>query len=142
MKLITDSRITTRMYVLIGLTLIGLVCLSFAALVQFKSSMLEDRKIKTQNIVEMGMGVLKFHQKLEADGVLSKEDAQKTAREMLRGLRYNHNDYLFGFDLQGNYVLHGSNPSDEGQNKIDAKDANNKAFIKELIEVGQSGASR
>ena len=57
-------RVATRMQLLVGLTLIGLLVLCFSALIQLKHSMLEDRKQKTQNLVEVGLGILAHHHRL------------------------------------------------------------------------------
>lgn len=47
MTIFEKLRVSTRMQLLVGLTLIGLLALCFTALLQLKSVMLEDRKQKT-----------------------------------------------------------------------------------------------
>ena len=132
-------RVSTRIYLLVGLTLIGLLVLCFTALLQLKSSMLEDRKQKTKNLVEVGIGILHHHHKLATEGKLSEEEAKNAARDNLRGLRFEKDDYYFGIDTAGVYFLHGANPAMEGQNKLDMQDTNGKLLIRELIAAGQAG---
>ena len=139
MNALTNLRVATRMQILVALTLVGLLVLCFSALLQLKGSMLEDRKQKTQNLVEVGMGILAYHHKLATDGKLSEEEAKIAARNALRGLRYGKDDYFFGTDTNGLYYLHGGNPATEGQNRIDLKDTNGKLLIKELIAAAQAG---
>jgi len=139
MNSLSSLRVSTRMQLLVGLTLIGLLALCLTSLFQLKSSMLDDRKQKTRNLVEVATGIVAHHHKLATEGKLSEEDAKKAARDSLRGLRYDKDDYYFGFDTTGTYVVHGGNPAAEGQNKIDLKDTNGKLIIKELISAGQSG---
>ena len=117
MKSLGSLRVSTRMLLLVGLTLAGLLVLCFTALLQLKSSMLEDRKQKTQNLVEVGVGILTHHQKLAADGKLSEEDAKKAAKESLRNLRYNGNDYFFVLDTTNKYVLFPPRPSLKGRTR-------------------------
>lgn len=74
------------MQLLVGLTLIGLLILCVTALFHIKSTMLEDRKQKTLNLIESAQGVLTYHQKLVADGKLSQGDAKKSAKEVLRAI--------------------------------------------------------
>ena len=57
-------RVSTRMQLLIGLTLVGLLILCIVALLQLRGGMLEDRKEKTKNLIEVSMGILEYHQKL------------------------------------------------------------------------------
>ncbi|MBI2276800.1 MAG: methyl-accepting chemotaxis protein [Dechloromonas sp.] len=132
-------RVSTRMQLLVGLTLLGLIILCLTALFQLKDSMLEDRKQKTRNLVEVSLGIIAHHHQLATAGKLSEEDAKKAARDSLRGLRYGKDDYFFGFETSGVYVLHGGKPEWEGQNKIDLKDTNGKLLIKELIVAAQAG---
>ncbi|HXE37527.1 MAG TPA: cache domain-containing protein, partial [Azonexus sp.] len=127
------------MQLLVGLTLLGLIILCLTALFQLKGSMLEDRKQKTRNLVEVSLGIVAHHHQLAAAGKLSEEDAKKAARDSLRGLRYGKDDYFFGFETSGVYVLNGGNPATEGQNKIDLKDTNGKFLVKELIAAAQAG---
>jgi methyl-accepting chemotaxis protein len=132
-------RVSTRMQLLVGLTLLGLIILCLTALFQLKGSMLEDRKQKTSNLVEVALGIVTHHHKLATAGKMSEEDAKKAARDSLRGLRYGKDDYFFGFETSGVYILHGGNPAVEGQQKIDMKDTNGKLLIKELIQAAQAG---
>ena len=132
-------RVSTRMQILIGLTLIGLLVLCFAALFQLKGTMLDDRKQKTRNLVEVAMGTLAYHHKLAEDGKLSEDDAKRAAREVLRGLRYDASDYFFIIDTKVNFVLMPPKPASEGQNAAETKDANGKLFFQEFIAASQRG---
>jgi methyl-accepting chemotaxis protein len=127
------------MQLLVGLTLVGLLVLCVTALFQLKETMLDDRKEKVHNIVEVGLGIIAHHHKLAADGKLSEAEAKQAARDALRGLRFASSDYYFGIDTSGVYYLHGGNPAFEGQLKIDLKDTNGKFIIKELIAAAQAG---
>ena len=73
-------RVSTRIQLLVGLMLIGLVALCLTALFQLKTSMMEDRKQKTQNLVEVSVGIITHHHKLFSEGKLSEEDAKIAAR--------------------------------------------------------------
>jgi len=132
-------RVSTRMQLLVGLALIGLLVLCLTALFQLKGTMLEDRKQKTRNLVEVGMGVLAHHKKLAQDGVLTEDEAKKAAIAVLRSLRYSEKDYFFVNDVNYVYVLLPPKPEVEGTNAGDLKDANGKFIIKELTAAAQSG---
>ncbi|MFN4340571.1 MAG: methyl-accepting chemotaxis protein [Azonexus sp.] len=127
------------MQLLVGLTLVGLLVLCVTALYQLRDTMLEDRKEKVRNVVEVGMGIIAHHHKLASDGKLSEADARQAARDALRGLRFGSGDYYFGFDTHGVYFVHGGNATLEGQNKLDLKDTQGKPIIRELIAAAQAG---
>src|SRR5574343_873238 len=99
-------KLSTRMQLLVGLTLVGLLVLCVTALYQLRDTMLEDRKEKVRNVVEVGMGIIAHHHKLATDGKLSEADAKQAARDALRGLRYASGDYYFGVDTNGVYFVH------------------------------------
>ncbi|HEX6736344.1 MAG TPA: methyl-accepting chemotaxis protein [Azonexus sp.] len=127
------------MQMLVGLTLLGLIVLCLTALFQLKDEMLEDRKEKTRDLVDTALGIVKYHHQLASSGKMSEDEAKVAARASLRGVRYGKDDYFFGFDTSGVYVLHGGNPATEGQSKIDLQDTNGKYLIRELIAAGKAG---
>ena len=132
-------RVSTRMHVLVVLALCGLFILAATSLFQLRQSMLEDRKAKTQNLVQVAVGILEHHYKLASSGKMSEEDAKKAAREALRPLRYGEEDYFFGFDTSGVYFLHGGKPEWEGTNKLDLQDKRGNYLIRDLIAAGKAG---
>ncbi len=132
-------RVSTRMQLLIGLTLVGLLVLCIIALLQLKNGMLEDRKEKTKNLIEVSVGVLEHHHKLAQSGKISDQDAMLAAKESLRNVRYGANDYYFILDTNHNYVLLPPRTEFEGQNKADMKDANGKLLIQELVAAAKNG---
>lgn len=137
--LFTHWKVATRIRLLVGLTLLGLLVLCMAALFQLKGHMLEDRQEKTKNLVEVGMGVLAHQQQLVAAGKLSLDEAKQAARETLRGIRYGGNDYYFIFDTNHVYELLPTKPEFEGQNKKDLQDAKGKFLIQEMVRTAQQG---
>ena len=139
MKVLGNLRVSTRMQLLIALTLLGLLILCFSALLQLKSTMLEDRKQKTRNLVEVGLSILTYHQQLAASGKLTEEEAKIAARNSLRNVRYDKGDYFFIVDTGYKYVLFPSKPEFEGQDKSDMKDANGKLLVRELVDAGARG---
>jgi methyl-accepting chemotaxis protein len=127
------------MQLLVVLTLVGLLVLCLVGLFQLKGSLLEDRKQKTKNLVEVALGVLEYHQQLAKDGKLSGDEAKKAARESLRGVRYASSDYYFIIDTDHNYVLLPTKPEFEGVNKKELKDAKGKFLVQEIVSAGKQG---
>jgi methyl-accepting chemotaxis protein len=139
MSALAKLRVATRMQLLVGLTLVGLIVLCLVSLFQLKDSMLEDRKQKTRDLVDVAVGIVKHHHQLAASGKISEEDAKNAARDSLRDLRYGEDDYYFGFDTEGVYFLHGGNPKLEGQQKLDMQDTHGKYIVRELITAAKAG---
>ena len=135
----TSLRVRTRLQILSVLMLAGLVCLCVIALLQLTNSLLEDRKLKIKDLVDVGIGVLAhYHQQFQA-GKMSENEAQAAAVATLRGLRYGREDYYFGFDTNHVYYLLPTKPEFEGQNKAEMKDAHGNYMIKEMAKAALSG---
>ncbi len=132
-------RVSTRIQLLVGLTLAGLLCLCLTALFQLKTTMLEDRKDKLKSQVESAVSVLKHFHTQATDGKLSEEDARRAAREALRGVRYSGNEYFFIYSMEGLTFMHPIKPDFEGQSKWDLKDAKGKLLIRELAAAAGKG---
>jgi methyl-accepting chemotaxis protein len=105
----------------LALTLAGLLVLCFAALMQLKDTMLGRSQAKTRNLVEVALGTLAYHHKLAEDGKLSMDAAKSSARESLRGLRYETSDYFFIIDTNSTYVLMPPKPESEGKNAAEVR---------------------
>ena len=127
------------MKLLVGIALAGLLVLCLTSLLLLRSSMFEDRKHLTHDMVDVGMGVLEHYQRLATAGRMSDEDARKAAKEALRSLRYGNNDYFFIFTTDHVYVLYPTKPEFEGQDKTDFQDSNGKYLVRELVKAAQHG---
>ena len=132
-------RVSTRIQSLVALMLLGMLLLCGYSLVHLRDTLLEDRKEKTRNLVETGVGILTHFHKQSQAGLLSEADAQRAARETLRGVRYGNNDYYFIIDANCVYILFPTKPEFEGQNKRDMKDSNGKLLLQELVKAAKSG---
>ncbi len=132
-------RVSTRMQILVGLMLLGLLSLCLTALFQLKSGMLEDRKQTTQALVESAMGVLSYHQKQVETGKMSEEEAKKQAIETLRAQRYDKTNYFFILDNSHHYILIPPKPENEGKDVADMKDARGKFLMKEIVATALAG---
>ncbi len=135
----TPIGVRVRMTALALLTLIGLAVLCIVALVNLKGNLLEDRKLKTRNLVEVALGIVSHFHQLSTRGVLPEADARLAAIATLRDLRYAGTDYFFGFDTNHVYFLLPTKPEFEGQNKKAMKDAKGTFLIQELVAAAQAG---
>ncbi len=128
-----------RIQLISAVALVGLLILSVISLFHLKNSLLEDRKNKTKNLIEVAVGVMTHYQQQQASGKLDEADAQKKAIDTLRNLRYDKGDYYFIYRTDFINVLNPAKPEFEGQDKRELKDANGKFLIKELMQAANDG---
>ena len=139
MKTTASLKVSTRILILIGMALAGLLVMSLVSLGSLRSNLLEDRKEKVKNLVEVGIGIMTYHQQQAQAGKIGEAEARAAAREALRGVRYAGTDYFFAFDTKGVYFLHPAKPEWEGQDKSGLQDTQGKYLVRELVGAGQRG---
>jgi methyl-accepting chemotaxis protein len=128
-------KVSTRVNLMIGLTMVGLVVLSLAALFQLKDSMIEDRKTKIRNLVEYAHTQLAFYDAQTKAGTLTLEQAQSMAKDALRTVRYNEKEYFWLNDYHPISVMHPIKPELEGKDMTDNKDPTGKYLYQEFVKV-------
>jgi methyl-accepting chemotaxis protein len=135
------SRISFKLALIIGLSLVGMLVMGPIALYNMRAQMMADRQAKTQHMVDVGYGILAHYQKLESDGKLSKADAQAAAMNEIRGLRYDKVEYFWINDMSPKMVMHPIKPELDGKDLGEMKDpAGNRLFVGFVDVVKSQGA--
>ncbi|WP_295007890.1 methyl-accepting chemotaxis protein [uncultured Dechloromonas sp.] len=132
---LSGLRVSTRIYVLIGLTLLGLLTLCVITLFQLKDNMLEDRKAKVRNLVEYAHTQLAYYEEQARSGKLPLEQAQLLAQDSLRKARYDEKEYFWINDFHPRTLMHPIKPELEGKDQTDNKDVNGKQLYVEFVKV-------
>src|SRR3569623_2398831 len=89
------SRISFKLVLIVGISLLGMIALAPIALSTMRSQMIADRQAKTQHMVDVVYGILAHNQKLESDGKLTREQAQAGAMAEIKSLRYDKVEYFW-----------------------------------------------
>ena len=134
-------RVSTRIYGLIGLTLLGLLTLCLVTLFHLKDSMLEDRKAKLRNLVEYAHSQLAFYEEQARSGKLTLEQAQEQAKNSFRKARYDEKEYFWINDFHPRTVMHPIKPELEGKDQSDNKDVNGKLIYIEFVKTVQANGA-
>src|SRR3972149_4414425 len=103
-----------------------------------KSTLLEDRKVKTRHVVETAYGVLAHFHTLRGKCQLNEDQAKQSALAAVKSLRYETNEYFWINDLQPRIVMHPMKPELDGKDAGDMKDPNGKALFVEFVKVVRS----
>ena len=135
MALFNRMNISTRMLIIMLLSAIGFIALSTMALVEIKTSMMEDRKTKIRNLVEYAHTQLGFYDTQVKTGKLTLEQAQSLAKDALRAARYDGKEYFWINDFHPKTLMHPIKPELEGKDQTGNKDVNGKALYVEFVNV-------
>ena len=144
-----QSMKTQFLMMMIGASLITMVCIGTLFLKtvldatetkveEFKAQLVADveRELKIQT--ETAISVIEQIYKKQQAGILTEEQAQKEAADIVRDLRYDDGDGYFWIDTYDgvNVALLGRKET-EGKSRINSQDPTGKFFIKEIIENGR-----
>ncbi|MBU3057531.1 MAG: methyl-accepting chemotaxis protein [Pseudomonas indica] len=138
MSSLRNLPINRRLWLILALAILMLFILGVMMLRQIHTDLYLAKEEKTQHVVESAAGILRYYHGLEQAGGLSREDAQKQAMELIRGLRYDKDDYFWINDLAPRMVMHPTNPKLEGQDLSGIKDPDGKALFNEMVRVAKS----
>jgi len=118
--------------------LLGMGTLEYLSALQTKDTMLEEKKIKIQEIVKTLLDVVTQAANLAKTGAITEDEAKERAKAAIRSIVYNqNNDYVFVYDFDGTCLVTGVKPEMEGKNILGAKDSNGMPFVAQIIEVAK-----
>ncbi|MDO8930992.1 MAG: methyl-accepting chemotaxis protein, partial [Rhodocyclaceae bacterium] len=127
--------VRTRLLLLFAVVIAGLGVLVAMFLFDTRGVMLIEKEAKTRNVVEVAFGVLERYSSLEKTGTLTRDEAQKQAQEMLRGMRYDKAEYFWINDMQAKIVMHTAKPELDGKDMSTLKDPKGKLLFNEFVAV-------
>ena len=119
MRLAGRLRILQKLWIIVGIAIIGMILLGALASMEIHESLLADRKIKTRHVVETAYQVIQYFGEQAKTGKMTKEAAQQQAVEAVKGLRYGKNEYFWINDMHPAMVMHPYKPQLDGQDVSD-----------------------
>ncbi|NVK17882.1 MAG: bacteriohemerythrin [Methylocystaceae bacterium] len=131
--------ISKKILMLSLIAFIGIFVLVAINLQQFKATMIEDREIKTRNIVETAFSVVENFAERAKAGELTTEEAQKQAAAILESMRYEGNEYIFITDFNSGIIMHPINPDLNGKNLADTTDPNGVPLFRLVSQTAKGG---
>ena len=104
------------------------------------SSLMEEKKAMTRNVVDTVYSIVDYYQGKEKSGAMTMEEAQKAALQEIKVLRYAGDNYVWIHDMDTRMVMHPFNPKLDGTDISEIKDPNGKRLFAEMnVVVGKSG---
>ena len=138
MKTLRSMSISRRLWLILLVAVAMLVVLGLVMLRQIHGDLYRAKAEKTEHVVQTAAGVLAYYQGLEAAGTLSRDAAQQQALQVVRGLRYDVQDYFWINDLGPRMIMHPVNPKLDGQDLSAIRDPDGFALFNEMVTVARS----
>jgi methyl-accepting chemotaxis protein len=133
-----NLRISYKLLMMIGLSVLGIAAMAGLGLSALWSNMMEDRRAKLQDIVQVAREALDYNLQVSRQAGLSEADTIERGKALLRTLRFGKDDYVYATSMQGVAVAN-PNPKVEGKNLIDAADSDGVFFVRQQVELAPKG---
>jgi methyl-accepting chemotaxis protein len=133
-----NLRISSKLLIMVGLSVLGIAMVAFVGLSALKSNLLEDRKAKLQDVVLLARQAVDLDYQASKKAGLSDAEAFEKSRALLRSLRFGKDDYFYAFNPEGLVQSH-PNPKVENKNLYNAPDPDGVFFTRQQIELAAKG---
>jgi methyl-accepting chemotaxis protein len=134
-KPLLDFTIRQKLWGAAVIASIAFVGLSAWQAIAKRDALFEEKRLATKHVVEVAHGVLAAYAKEVDAGRLGLEAAQTQAKAMIKGLRYEGQEYLWINDLKPVMVMHPFKPELDGKDLSGFKDPNGKALFVAFADV-------
>lgn len=135
------SKLTIRQknWLLAGLAGLIAIVMTYAAFALTVDAVSHERRLMSQRMSEMALGVIKDKYALFEKGVYTEKEAKADAIKTLRPMRYGSSGYFFLYQLDGTALMMPPKPEYEGVNRMHITDPNGVKVIEELARVAANG---
>lgn len=125
-------KISTRISVIVGCSVLGMAVLIVFALQTIHSSMQEDRRAHIKLIVTLAGNEAGVYLAQEKNGTLTRDEAQARAKQAISGLREGDN-FVFVRDMNGMTLVH-PDPRKEGKVDFGSKGADGRTLMQVYLD--------
>lgn len=132
---IRNIKIKRRLQLNLVIVFISFAIFIFFTLNAFKSSLLEQKYKKTQNIVEVAYEIIKHNFNLIKTAGISTKEAQKLAKNAINSIRYDKTNYYWINDYAATMVMHPIKPALIGKDLSQFKDPNGTKLFQEMVDI-------
>ena len=127
-----SQRLRLRLWLpLCAMVLLFLILVFYVILPTFERELLTGKENAMQYLTETAWSVIADHYEMERSGLLTREEAQRAARDRLRAARYglDGNNYFWIISGEGRTVMHPLRPDMEGRTSAEITDANLAFYV-------------
>ncbi|MDR3425192.1 MAG: cache domain-containing protein [Alphaproteobacteria bacterium] len=130
-------KITTRIYLMIGLTLLGMLTVFLSSSYYLETEITHERVDQTRLLVEAGDSLIEKYIARQKAGEFSVEEAQRRALVSLSGLRYDTQNYFWINDMNGEMLSHPM-ASLVNTNVLNMQDARGNKLVSAFINIAKN----
>ncbi|HEX9290581.1 MAG TPA: cache domain-containing protein [Anaeromyxobacteraceae bacterium] len=134
--------LASRVWLVIVLAAACLLAVSLNSLRVLKERVGDERRAKIRATVETVHGFIAHYGALAESGRMTRDEAQRSAIEAARGLRYEGDEYFWINDLQRRMLMHPVSPELEQKDLSEFVDASGTRLFVEFVAAALRGERR
>jgi len=113
----------------------GMLVLAGFWVIGERSRILDEKREKVRNLVEVPYSVIAGYEQMEEKGTMSRKEAQERALQIVSAMRYEGSNYFWINDDHPTMVMHPMKPQLNGKDLSDYRDPSGKALFVEMVRV-------
>jgi methyl-accepting chemotaxis protein len=128
-------KLSTRILFLGVIIVLGFSLVFLWLYPKIKGNMYDAKYLKTRHLVEAAWGVLDYYATQANSNVLSLDDAQQKAKETIKNMRYEQEEYFWINDMEPRMIMHTIKPEMDGTDVSNNADPNGKRLFVEMVKI-------
>ncbi|MCR9255850.1 MAG: cache domain-containing protein [Alphaproteobacteria bacterium] len=127
-------KVAPKIYLLVTLSVIGLVALSVFAAVLETRTLTQSRVTELKSVIDSVESIMADIDSRD----LTREEKLDTFRAVVQPLRFRGNEYIFAYLSDGTGIAHGAKPALIGKNLWDVQDPTGLFLLREIVKVAKA----
>ena len=134
---------TKLIIIILSLIIFSIIILNLFIIPTINNNIYEEKKMQVQNMINSAMGVVQHYYNQETNGVLSREEAQQNAKNVLREMKYgpDNQDYYWIQDTEPVMIMHPFITELEGQNISNIEDPSGLRLFENMVTITEEEGS-
>lgn len=133
-----NLKISHKIFLLVGSMLLVFCLVIGWMYLEAKGNYVKARRQEIRHVVETSYGILERYAQLAESGQLQRDEAQRSAKETIKGLRFGNNNYFWINNLEPRMIMHPFDQDLVGQSLKEYRDPNGKALFVEMAELAHN----
>jgi methyl-accepting chemotaxis protein len=131
--------INSRILLIPIIALLALIVAGLVSIQTIANVTLQEHQARARAVADASAKIVEYYEGRAAKGEMTEQAAQEVAKEALRAIRYDGNEYVIARRVDGLIVVNGLFKNREGTPSLDNKDANGTLFSADMIKMAEAG---
>ncbi|MFZ7335983.1 methyl-accepting chemotaxis protein [Comamonas jiangduensis] len=135
MSLLHRITVSRRLGGLVGLAVLLILSISLGLSYSERNMLTQEHQSAVRQTVEVAHGILANYHDQAVQGVISQEQAQRSALQAISKLRYSGSEYFWINDMHPRMVMHAVRPQLDGQDVTSNRDPSGRQLFVDFVNI-------